>query len=271
MSEKEKKVNFKEYLNLIIPILFLLIILIGVLVYQRYQPVKIEDKVPGATSELIQLAKMELENKFHDKKFQIGFNSSEDEYNKFLENEYDIMFSYSISDNKDVESYLVASDAVGIIVHESNIVNDLSDDKLRAILNGEIKNWKDLGWEDIPIKIYLPNSIILSKFPGESVLEKKDSRMTLLGEEEIVLKISTQKEGIGFVDYINARNSGVKFLGYNGMRPNDKNVGELQYPLIIKIFVYVKRGNLPDVIKYLTSEDFREQIRASGLITLPKE
>ena len=48
----------------------------------------------------------------------------------------------------------VAMEVVGILVHPSNPVQELSIFDLRQILSGAVKNWKQVGGKDAPIKIY---------------------------------------------------------------------------------------------------------------------
>jgi phosphate transport system substrate-binding protein len=47
--------------------------------------------------------------------------------------------------------FIVAGDAIGIIVHPSNPVSELTLQQLSDIYSGKITNWKELGGEDRPI------------------------------------------------------------------------------------------------------------------------
>ena len=48
----------------------------------------------------------------------------------------------------------VATEVAGVLVHPSNPVHELTIFELRQILSGAVKNWKQAGGEDAPIKIY---------------------------------------------------------------------------------------------------------------------
>ncbi|MCB9799405.1 MAG: phosphate ABC transporter substrate-binding protein [Candidatus Omnitrophica bacterium] len=48
---------------------------------------------------------------------------------------------------------VVGLDAVAVIVHPSNPVTQLDVDQLSAIFTGKIKNWKELGGNDLPILV----------------------------------------------------------------------------------------------------------------------
>ncbi len=55
--------------------------------------------------------------------------------------------SRNLQDSEDDEftkNYLIGKDAIGIVVHPSNPVENLSLDQIRGIFTGEIANWSDL-------------------------------------------------------------------------------------------------------------------------------
>lgn len=54
---------------------------------------------------------------------------------------------------KDLRAVVIARSRVAFAVHPSNPVRTLSDDALRAILFGKIRNWKDVGGPDLPIRV----------------------------------------------------------------------------------------------------------------------
>jgi phosphate transport system substrate-binding protein len=47
----------------------------------------------------------------------------------------------------------VATEALSVVVHPSNVVSELTIVQLSAIYTGEITNWKDVGGEDAPILV----------------------------------------------------------------------------------------------------------------------
>ncbi len=55
-------------------------------------------------------------------------------------------------------STLIAKDALCIYVNISNPINTLTMQEIRNIFLGNISNWKELGWVDKPINVYLRNS-----------------------------------------------------------------------------------------------------------------
>ena len=64
----------------------------------------------------------------------------------------------------DLTAHTIAMDGVGIILHRENSIGSLSDDQVRAIYTGQIRNWRDIGGPDRPITV-------VNKAEGRSTLE----------------------------------------------------------------------------------------------------
>lgn len=43
----------------------------------------------------------------------------------------------------------------GVIVHAVNPLKNLTKEQVRKIFSGEIRNWSELGWEDLEIKVFI--------------------------------------------------------------------------------------------------------------------
>lgn len=54
---------------------------------------------------------------------------------------------------QDLYSFPIARDGVALVVHDSNPVAQLSDQELRAILTGQVYNWRELGGPDRAIEV----------------------------------------------------------------------------------------------------------------------
>jgi phosphate transport system substrate-binding protein len=50
----------------------------------------------------------------------------------------------------------VATDNIVFVVHASNPVSALNKQQVKAILTGQVTNWKELKGPDLPIKVYAP-------------------------------------------------------------------------------------------------------------------
>ncbi|HMK34408.1 MAG TPA: PstS family phosphate ABC transporter substrate-binding protein [Desulfomonilaceae bacterium] len=64
-----------------------------------------------------------------------------------------------------LEELYLCDDAVALIVHPSNPVNELTMDHMRGIFSGRLRSWKDVGGPDQPIGlVVLPPDTGFSKF-----------------------------------------------------------------------------------------------------------
>ena len=55
---------------------------------------------------------------------------------------------------EDLTEAIIAYDALAVVVHPSNPVNQLTREQLEGIFRGKITNWKEVGGEDRKIVVY---------------------------------------------------------------------------------------------------------------------
>ena len=51
-------------------------------------------------------------------------------------------------------AYVIAWDAVAVVVNEGNPVRDLTMEQLADIFTGQVQNWRELGGADAPVAVY---------------------------------------------------------------------------------------------------------------------
>jgi len=104
----------------------------------------------------------------------------------------------------DVKEFIVAQDALSVIVHPSNPVTELTLAQIKDIYTGKTTNWKELGGPDRPIVL---NSRETSSgtytFFTEHVLGKgvpmSEKAMLQPATSEIVRTVAQDAGGIGYV------------------------------------------------------------------------
>ena len=67
-------------------------------------------------------------------------------------------------EESDLTAYRIASDGIGIILHQKNPVQSLSNEQIKDVYIGKITNWQQLGGEDRKITV-------VNKAEGRSTLE----------------------------------------------------------------------------------------------------
>jgi phosphate transport system substrate-binding protein len=172
----------------------------------------------------------------------------------------------------EAKEFIVAIDALTVIVHPRNKVEKLTLEQIGKIFKGEISNWKDVGGEDRPINLYgrQSNSGTFVFF-REAVLKgdysNKMNRMN--GTSQIVESVRNDLSGIGYVGVSSVYRKGrgpvdfVKsvllsskggFLGlqdvaYSGFNKSDVYSGI--YPLTRGLNMYTNGKPTGEVKKYM--------------------
>lgn len=147
-----------------------------------------------------------------------------------------------------VKEFVVARDALSVIVNPSNPVNELTLAQLRDIFTGKVTNWKQLGGPDLNIVL---NSRETSSgtyiFFQEHVLGKgvPYSSKALLqpSNTQIVDNVASDKGGIGYVGlgYVNSKVKSVKVkkdAASASVAASADNVRNGSYPLSRPLYEY---------------------------------
>ena len=176
-----------------------------------------------------------------------------------------------------VKQIPVAWDAIVFVVHEDNPIDNITMQQVRAIYNGEITNWAQLGGMDKPIDLYVRESPIsgvgqtlreLVFHDTEKVFTSKAHIVKSSGPaEKAVEKTVTAMTATG-VSSATRRN--VKILKVEGHDPSYDNIKEGKYMLYRPLYLVTKLsvGNplVANFVKFATSEEGMEVIRRSGTV-----
>lgn len=149
--------------------------------------------------------------------------------------------------------FVVAGDAIAVVVHPSNPVDALALEQISDIYTGKITNWKEVGGEDRPI-------VLLSRESNsgthvyflENVIRLGDKDSELLFSPDTLLMPSS--EGISSEVRLNANAIGYDGLGYvtddqkmlavaqdkDGpyVLPSVETVNDGSYPISRPLFMY---------------------------------
>src|SRR5215469_5469528 len=148
---------------------------------------------------------------------------------------------------KTVKEVTVAFDALAIVVHPQNKVNNLTREQLEGIFTGKIKNWKDVGGDDLAIIPYArETSSGTYEFIKEYVLLNKNYMNGILSMPAtgaIIQSVSQTRGAIGYVG-LAYLNSSVKAIhvsydqGKKYVEPTVANAKNNTYPIVRPLFYY---------------------------------
>ena len=178
--------------------------------------------------------------------------------------------------------YKVAMDGLSVYVNAANKVKELSIEQLEQIFTGKIRNWKELGGEDLPITVYSrENSSGTYEFFKEHVLKGKDfvaSAQTMPGTAAVLQAVANDPKGIGYGGA--AYGAGAKHLAIKkddaspAVEPSEATVLEGKYPISRYLFIYVNpaldKGEVAAYLNWIRSDDGQKIVNDIGYFPLPE-
>lgn len=173
----------------------------------------------------------------------------------------------------------VAWDALAVIVHPDNPVDNITLDQLQAVLLGETGNWKELGGSDAAIDVYVRAGKISGVGHTLRTLVFNDKDLVFTGADEefpssgpLEKAVEQGPNSVGVTGISSARKRNVKILRLEGKDPTYENVRDGKYLLYRPLYlVYNKESPNAEqasaFIQFAQTDAGREAIRSSG--TLP--
>ncbi len=179
--------------------------------------------------------------------------------------------------DKGIIENIVALDGIAIITHPESTVSDLTLDQLKGIYNGTIKNWSEVGGEDMGIVVIGRESGSGTRGAFEEILELKDQcvySQEIDSTGAVVGKVESTPGSIGYVSLDVIENSSAKVLNIDGSEPTSETIKSGEYKLS-RPFVMATNGQIseqkPEVqelFNFLSSEEGKQLIEKVGLVSL---
>jgi len=174
-----------------------------------------------------------------------------------------------------IKEITVAHDMIVPVVHPSNKIKNLKKEQLKAIFDGTITNWKQVGGDDMNIVVVSRDSSSGTyEYWNEDIMKKTDVRKDSLMQASngaVVNTVSNNKKAIGYVGF-GYLDTSVKGLDVNGIQANLKNGKTGKYPISRKLFMYVNENNYSAEAKafvnFLLSKEGQKIVSEAGFITL---
>ena len=182
--------------------------------------------------------------------------------------------------------YIVAGDAIAVVVNPTNPVSALTIDQLSDIFTGKITRWSELGGEDRPIvllsresnsgtHIYFLEHVIRK---GEKDNQSLFSPDTLLmpSSEGISVEIRQNPNAIGYdgLGYVTADQKTIKVARRTGepyIPPSIETVKDDSYPIARVLFMYTSgqpTGIIREYLDWITSVEGQEIVEELGFVPL---
>ncbi len=164
------------------------------------------------------------------------------------------------------EQFVVARDAIAVVVHPSNPISQLTLAQIRAIYSGQISNWSELGGENRPIvrlsretnsgtHVYFLETVLRLGNSKDKTLFSPDT-LLMQSSEGIIVEVSQNPNAIGY-DGLGYVTKDMKVLAVaktvDGpfVLPSAATVNDKSYPIARDLYMYTPNKPTGAVQKYL--------------------
>ncbi|GJQ52949.1 MAG: phosphate ABC transporter substrate-binding protein [Anaerolineaceae bacterium] len=180
--------------------------------------------------------------------------------------------------------YVIARDAIAVIVNPENPVSNLTLQQLSDIYSGKINNWSEVGGEDRPIvrlsretnsgtHIYFLETVLRLGREGDATLFSTDT-LLLPSSEGIILETRQNPNAIGY-DGLGYVPNDLKMVaiaeGPNSsyVLPSIATVNDGSYPIARDLYLYSNgepTGALADYLAWILSEEAQRIVAELGFV-----
>ena len=182
--------------------------------------------------------------------------------------------------------YVIARDAIAVIVHPDNPVNELTLSQISRIYRGEVDNWTDLGGEDRPIvrlsretnsgtHVYFLEEVVRLGDPENHEIFSADT-LLLPSSEGIIAEVSDNPNAIGY-DGLGYVSDEVKVLAVARfpdqpyVLPSVDTVNNGEYPISRDLYMYTRADAsqvVRDYLEWILSPPAQEIVTRLGFVPI---
>jgi phosphate transport system substrate-binding protein len=187
------------------------------------------------------------------------------------------------------EEFVVARDAIAIIVHPQNPVEQLSLEQISAIFSGQISNWREVGGEDRPIvRLSRETNSGTHVYFLEEVIRLGDSHATTLfstdtlllpSSEGITAEVRQNPNAIGY-DGLGYVTPEVKVLAVGQsapgpfVLPSAATVASQEYAIARDLYMYTPaepEGAVKDYLDWIMTSEAQTIVEELGFVPVAEE
>jgi phosphate transport system substrate-binding protein len=184
----------------------------------------------------------------------------------------------------DPHEFVVARDAIAIIVNHANPINELTLEQISAIYRGDITNWQQLGGDDRPVvrlsretnsgtHVYFLENVLRLGEKDSKVLFSTDT-LLLPSSEGITAEVRDNPNAIGY-DGLGYVTDEVKVLAVAAnddsayVLPSIETVINSTYPIARDLYMYTARepkGAIKAYLDWIYGPDAQEIVGELGFV-----
>jgi phosphate transport system substrate-binding protein len=175
-------------------------------------------------------------------------------------------------DEQSLREIVICTDGIAVVVNPRNPIRDITPEQVKAIYDGRLRNWKQLGWIDRNIDAVTREEgsgtrgafeeLVMGKTPIDDRTMVQDSNGSV---KEVV---ATDPYAIGYLS-MGVVDPKVKALSISGVAPVPGNIKAGTYH-IVRPFLYLTAEEPAEAarafIAYVLSKDGQRILKNEGLI-----
>jgi phosphate transport system substrate-binding protein len=185
------------------------------------------------------------------------------------------------------KEFVVARDAIAVIVHPSNPIDHLTLQQLSDIFAGRINNWSELGGENRPIvrvsreitsgtHVYFLDTVIRLGNPKDPTIFAADT-LLLSSSEGITAEVSQNPNAIGYdgLGYVLSDTLKKIAVGTDPqgpfILPSADTVKNGEYPISRDLYMYTNgepRGILREYLDWILSPEGQQIVTSLGFVPI---
>lgn len=190
----------------------------------------------------------------------------------------------AISRGVRLESEVIGTDGIAIIVNRSNPIDLARMEDLQGIFTGAFRSWRELGGDDTPLLVYSREaSSGTFRYMQETVLKKSDFRSDsrfLPSNASIIEGVSSDRSAIGYVSFGHAlHNDRIKMLPVGNetggsVVPDKTTIGSGDYPIARPLRLYLDKGGSKearDFVRFCLSAEGQNLVESYGYARVTRE
>ena len=171
----------------------------------------------------------------------------------------DELTSANDSSINDILEVTVALDALSIVTHKDNSIEDLTVAQITGIYKGTYTNWNQVGGPNLGIKLYERdegsgthdyfNSVILDGEEVDNTLDNYGAQSQ--ANPNLIAQVKEDKGSITYIGLAWAKDEGdgLNIVKVNGTEPSKETAQDGTYPLARPLYLYL-RDSARDIAKH---------------------
>ncbi len=170
--------------------------------------------------------------------------------------------------------YAIGWGAVGLVANKAIPVDNLSSKKVKEIMTGKIRNWKEVGGPDLPIRVIVstPGCACREEFQ-EMIMDKESyvSGAIISPMKTLSDTVMNTPGGIGPLATAVIDTTKVKIIKIDGVLPTPENVKLKKYKVSRQINLVTRgeaKGKVREFIDFLLSNEGQDLVEKKGFVRI---